>query len=142
LLDIGENVFIAGEVVLHTHNPGSWIVKPDGSEIWGFGKIKIEDDCIIGTRVQVMHNVRIGRNSIVGAGSVVISDVPPNSVIMGVPARVMGSSLTYKEKALALWQSQIPPGWRNIPANRKVEKMKNHLLYMFGNYKDGELPKT
>ena len=49
----------------------------------------IEDDVLIGANAVVIEGVRVGANSVVAAGSVVISDVPANSVVAGVPARVI-----------------------------------------------------
>jgi acetyltransferase-like isoleucine patch superfamily enzyme len=49
----------------------------------------IEDDVWIGTRVIVLKGVRIGRASVVGAGSVVTTDIPPNCLAFGVPAQIV-----------------------------------------------------
>jgi maltose O-acetyltransferase len=51
--------------------------------------IVIEDDVWLGTRATVLKGVRIGKGSVVGAGAVVTDDVPPRSVVFGVPARVV-----------------------------------------------------
>jgi acetyltransferase-like isoleucine patch superfamily enzyme len=53
------------------------------------GDIVIEDDVWLGAQVCVMDGVVIGKGSIVGAGAVVTKDVPPNSLAVGVPARVI-----------------------------------------------------
>ncbi len=50
----------------------------------------IEDDVWIGANVTVLPGRRLGTGSIVGAGAVVTSDVPPLSVVAGNPARVIG----------------------------------------------------
>lgn len=49
----------------------------------------IEDDVWIGSRTIVMVGVTIGRGSIIAAGSVVTKDVPPYSIVAGVPARTI-----------------------------------------------------
>ncbi len=49
----------------------------------------IEDDVWLGTRAIVLKGVRIGRSAVVGAGSVVTSDIPANCLAFGVPARVV-----------------------------------------------------
>ena len=54
--------------------------------------ICIEDDVFIGARAIVLKGVRIGCGSVVGAGAVVVKDVPPYSVVAGNPAVVVGSS--------------------------------------------------
>lgn len=51
------------------------------------GQIIIEDEAWIGASVTILPNVRIGKCSIVGAGSVVNKDVEPYTVVAGVPAR-------------------------------------------------------
>lgn len=49
----------------------------------------IGDDIVIGTGAKLLGKIKIGNGSIIGANSVVINDVPSNSVAVGVPARVM-----------------------------------------------------
>ncbi len=49
----------------------------------------IEDGVDIGCNSVVLGNITIGRGAVIGAGAVVIRDVPPNSVVAGVPARVI-----------------------------------------------------
>ncbi len=55
------------------------------------GVIVIEEDVWLGANVVVLPDVRIGRSSVVGAGSVVTKDIPPFSVAVGVPAKVIRS---------------------------------------------------
>ena len=52
-------------------------------------KVTIEEDCWLGTGAIILPGVTIGQGSIVGAGAVVSRDVPPCSVVAGVPARVI-----------------------------------------------------
>jgi acetyltransferase-like isoleucine patch superfamily enzyme len=52
-------------------------------------EVVIEDDCDIGMGAIVLPGVTIGRGSIIGAGSVVTSNVEPLSVMAGVPARLL-----------------------------------------------------
>jgi len=49
----------------------------------------IEDDCDLGVGAIVLPGVHIGRGAQIGAGAVVVTDVPPYSVAIGVPARVI-----------------------------------------------------
>ena len=51
--------------------------------------IVIEDDCWLGTGVKVLDRVTIGQGSVIGAGAVVTKDIPPYSVAVGVPAKVI-----------------------------------------------------
>lgn len=101
LIEIGNHVLVAQGVLFHTHDGGVWVMRQDYPHLRLLGKIVVEDNCLIGANAQIFPNVRIGTNSIIGAGSVVIADVPPNSIVMGVPARVIGSTLKYKERNVA-----------------------------------------
>lgn len=51
--------------------------------------IVIEDDCWLGQGVRVIDGVRIGKGSVIGAGAVVNKDIPPYSIAVGVPAKVI-----------------------------------------------------
>jgi len=95
LISIGDNCGFAPGVKLITH---------DGSSKWmglGFtriGRIDIREHSYIGESAIVLPGVNIGPNSLVGAGAVVTSDVPPNTVVAGNPARVIVSTEEYINK--------------------------------------------
>jgi len=55
------------------------------------GKVVLKENCKIGSHSTVLPNVTIGRNSIIGAHSLVISDIPDNVVAFGVPAKIIRS---------------------------------------------------
>jgi len=140
LIKIGNNVTIAHGVVFMTHDGGAWVFRREVPDLQVFGPIIVEDNCVIGLNVIILPNVRIGKNSIVGAGSVVISDIPPNSIALGVPARVFGSVDKYKEKCFEHWKEQRPSGYiieeganawttKHIRENR--DKLKKHLINLF-----------
>lgn len=59
----------------------------------------IEDRCDIGTGAVILGSVRIGHDSIIGANAVVIDDIPPYSVAVGVPAKVIKRRLPASEVA-------------------------------------------
>jgi len=53
-------------------------------------EIPVIEDCVdIGCGACILGNVVVGRSSVIGANSVVLTDVPPNSVAVGIPARVV-----------------------------------------------------
>lgn len=58
-------------------------------DIVSSGDIVLEDDVWLGLNVQVLDGVTIGKGTIVGAGAVVTKSLPPNTVAVGVPARVI-----------------------------------------------------
>ena len=51
--------------------------------------IILEDDCWLGAGVIVLPGIKIGKCSIVGSGAVVTKDVPPYTVVAGVPAKII-----------------------------------------------------
>jgi sugar O-acyltransferase (sialic acid O-acetyltransferase NeuD family) len=53
------------------------------------GGVEVGDFCSIGAGAQILPRVKIGRNVTVGAGAVVTKDVPDNSMVVGVPARIV-----------------------------------------------------
>lgn len=53
----------------------------------------IEDDCFIGTGARILGPVRVGAGSVIGANAVVLDDIPPGSMAVGIPARVVKSGI-------------------------------------------------
>jgi acetyltransferase-like isoleucine patch superfamily enzyme len=56
---------------------------------WRVEKTKVCDGASIGSGSTILANVTIGENAIIGAGSVVTKDVPPNAIVAGNPARLL-----------------------------------------------------
>ena len=56
---------------------------------WELMKTIVNDKVSIGTSSTILGGIQIGENSIIGAGSVVISDVPPNVIVAGNPAKIL-----------------------------------------------------
>lgn len=77
---IGNNVTFAGGVVLAAKH-----YTPQESDQNEFATI--EDGATIGAHAVLVGPVRIGRNAVVGANSVVLSDVPDDTIVLGVPAK-------------------------------------------------------
>jgi acetyltransferase-like isoleucine patch superfamily enzyme len=61
--------------------------------------VTIEDECWIGALSVILDGVTVGYRSVVAAGSVVTHDVPPHSVVAGVPARVIRDLSVPKSEA-------------------------------------------
>ena len=91
-LIIGQNVMMAPEVAIltleHKHNRIDVPMLVQGVST---SRVTIEDDVWIGIRAIILPGVRIGKGSIVGAGAVVTQDVPPYSIVGGVPAKVVSA---------------------------------------------------
>lgn len=63
------------------------------------GPVIIEDDVWIAHGATVLPGVRVGHGSVVSAGSVVVTDVPPHSIVIGNPGRAVPLSLAQKKPA-------------------------------------------
>ncbi len=89
-IEIGDHVRIAAHasIIAFNHNFDSLseTIYKQGNNAKG---IKIEDDVWIGTSVRILDGVTIGTGSVIGAGSVVTKNIPPYSVAVGVPAKVI-----------------------------------------------------
>jgi serine O-acetyltransferase len=95
---LGARLFIdhaTGVVIGETAIVGSDVTMYQGVTLGGTGKQHgkrhptICDNVFIGNNANILGNVTVGENSRVGAGSVVLSDVPPNSTVVGVPAHIV-----------------------------------------------------
>ncbi len=81
---------IYGGATILAHDRASLRLGPR-EEGEGTGFVVLEENVFIGVHAVVLWNVTIGRSSIVGAGAVVTKDVPPNTIVGSVPARVIGT---------------------------------------------------
>lgn len=89
---IGDNVFIGHNVTfINDKHPRS--ANPDGTmqteADWKVVETYIKNGASIGSSSTILCGVTVGENSIVGAGAVVTKDVPANTIVAGVPAKVI-----------------------------------------------------
>jgi acetyltransferase-like isoleucine patch superfamily enzyme len=86
-----DNVLIGPHVMIgdHSHQYENIEIPIKLQEATKGGPVRIERDSWIGANVFVLPNVTIGRHSVVGANSVVNRNIPPYSVAVGAPARVI-----------------------------------------------------
>ena len=92
---IGKNVFIGPSAAL-ANDP-----YPPSEKLVG---VIIEDNAIIGSKAVIKAGVTVGKNSVVAMGAVVINDVPPDTVVAGIPAKPKYSRDEYNKKQ-SEWKS-------------------------------------
>ncbi|MEA5448371.1 acyltransferase [Leptolyngbya sp. CCNP1308] len=89
-ITIGKNCLIASNTGLYANNHiFSGVDIPINQQGLTAKGIEIEEDCWLGSGAKVVDGVTIGRGSVIGAGSVVTKDIPPYSIAVGAPAKVI-----------------------------------------------------
>lgn len=87
---IKDNVLIGHDVSIittnHNFNDSFLNIREQGIS---FGEITIEDDVWIGAKAIILSGVRLGKGSIIGAGSIVTKDVNEKAIVAGSPARII-----------------------------------------------------
>ncbi len=133
---LGNNVFLTGCRLLG-HDASVLLVKRiyniQGDNV---GKIDIRDNVWVGVNATVMPGVTIGPNAIVGAGSLVIRDVAPGTIVGGVPAKCIGYMDDLAAKTTARFQklpwrdhAQMQPGAQSIPVSPSLDAAR--VKYFF-----------
>lgn len=95
---IGKGLFIdhgTGVVIGETAELGENVTLYQGVTLGGTGKEKgkrhptIGDNVVVATGAKVLGSFKVGDNSKIGAGSVVLREVPPNSTVVGIPGKIV-----------------------------------------------------
>lgn len=101
LISIGNNVTFSSGVFVTAHDAST-------KRELGYAKIglvEIEDNVFVGANTTILPGVKIGKGSIVGAGSVVTKSIPENSVACGCPAKVISNVSEYYEKVITQYKN-------------------------------------
>ncbi len=122
---LGPGLFIdhgMGLVIGETAELGSNVTLYQGVTLGGTGKEKgkrhptIGDNVVVSSGAKVLGSFTVGSNSKIGAGSVVLKEVPPNSVVVGVPGRIVtkdgvriaASDMSSPDSMIDLNHNQLP----------------------------------
>ena len=138
LISIGDHCGFGDSCALLAHDamPNEYI---DATRI---GRIVIHESCHFGMRTVILPGVEIGPRSIVGANSVVIGNIPPNSVAGGNPAKVICSMDDFLNKHLETMKSvpnfpYMEYSTQFLTEDKRQEmltKLANSVGYITGGY--------
>jgi acetyltransferase-like isoleucine patch superfamily enzyme len=103
LVEIGKNCILTDGVILLTHGYDISVLHEVFGELFcSSGKVVLEGNNFIGVNTVILKGARVGRNSIIGACSVVTHDIPPNCVAAGNPCKVIMPLEEYYKKRKVL----------------------------------------
>jgi acetyltransferase-like isoleucine patch superfamily enzyme len=146
LVEIGRNCNLSDGVVIITHGYDWAVLREKFGEMLGSsGKVVLEENVFVGINALILKRVRIGKNTIIGAGSVVAHDIPANCVAAGNPCRVIATleeyynkrKTAYIEEAKA-YALEIYLKTKKIP---KVTDFREEFpLFLQRNYNRDDLP--
>ncbi len=89
-IEIGNNVMIGpGVIISSADHSFDQVDVPMCNQDIRYGKIIIKDDVWIGANSTIANGVKIGEGTVIVAGSFVNSDLPPYSIVSGIPAKVV-----------------------------------------------------
>ena len=147
---LGRRLFIdhgQGVVIGETAIVGDDVTLYQGVTLGGTGKERgkrhptLCDHVLVGNNANILGDITIGENSRVGAGSVVLQDVPPNSTVVGVPAHII-----YREGKRVLItdprEVKDPLSDAVIALSKRVEELEERLQALRGEqaHKPGQHP--
>ncbi len=98
MINLGKNVYITDGVKFITHDGGTLLFRNSIPDLEVTAPISIGNDVYIGNNVIVLPGITIGNKVVIGAGAIVSKDINDNSVVVGVPGRVIETADEYFEK--------------------------------------------
>jgi acetyltransferase-like isoleucine patch superfamily enzyme len=139
---LGSNIRIAPSVWITSDGSVHVVNRAEGVKVDRVGKIDVRDNVFIGHEAVLLPGVTIGPNAIVAAGAVVARDVPPDTIVAGVPAREVGRWDEYVARLVKL-TDELP--WGALVRTRQgewdpalePELDRIRLRHFFGEPKDG-----
>lgn len=96
LVEIGDNVRLNTGLTILTHDFPTWVFREVYKDfVNSSGKVKIKNNEYFTQYCTILKGVTIGDNCVIGFGSIVTKDIPPNSLAVGRPAKVISSLHEY-----------------------------------------------
>ncbi len=122
LITIGDNCYITANCQFVTHDGGTLILRKQVPDLEITAPISIGNDVYIGLNTTILPGTKVGNRCIIGACSLVNGEFPDNSVIAGVPARIIKTVDEYLEQAK---KKSLHLG--HLDAKEKEKALKKHF---------------
>jgi len=88
-LDIGAGCDISAGVQIYSHDTVERVLSEGRSDV-AHTPVRVDDHCHVGAAAVILRGVTVGHHSVIGAAALVNRDVPPLTIVAGVPARAIG----------------------------------------------------
>lgn len=99
-IEIGDDCMLAYDIEIRTGDSHSIIDLNTNTRINYARNVKIFDHVWIGADVKILKGVSIGKNSIIGTGSIVNRSIPENCIAAGIPAKVVRDNVTWNRQRI------------------------------------------
>ena len=124
IITLGHNVHITDGVKFITHDGGTLLFRQYVPDLEITKPIIVGNDVYFGNNAIILPGITIGNKVLIGAGAVITKDVPDNSVVVGVPGRVIKTADAYFEK---IQQESLHLG--NLKGQEKDLALKKYYGY-------------
>jgi acetyltransferase-like isoleucine patch superfamily enzyme len=103
LVSIGNGVTISHNVDFITHDGGLRVARAKYPDAYLYGRIHVADRCFVGAHCVFLPGAKVGAGTVIGSGSIVTGEIPPDVVAVGAPAKAVKSVDEYVQAKKHLW---------------------------------------
>ena len=125
MVTIGDDCFVGPNVSIYTACHSTDPIERNTRREWA-RPVTIGDNCWIGGNATILPGVKIGNNVTIGAGSVVVKDIPSDCVAVGNPAKVVGFRFTPEE--IIEHEKILYPESERLPLELLEKNYKKYFL--------------
>ncbi|CAN5524343.1 hypothetical protein BH11ARM2_BH11ARM2_01540 [soil metagenome] len=125
LISIGPYARVSGQVAFITHDGASWVYRdhPELAGLRRFGRIVVKERAFVGYRSTLLPGVTVGERAVVAAGALVTKDVPPETIVGGIPAKHLMTVAEWVEK---LKEQNLDWDEARFQADKKGETLRHY----------------